>query len=616
MGDLHRVDDALLNQVAVLERRGVEALAVRHVGDLGHHNGTVEARVIGDPERRLRQRAGHGQHAGLLLAVEAVSELLELLGNLHQRRAAAGDDALFRRRAGGVDGVFDAQLALVLLGLGGGADAQHGHTAGQLGQALLRLLLVPGRVGGFDLAADLVAAVLHSLGGASAVDDDGVVLGHRHAAGGAEVLQGGVLEVDADLRVDHGRGGDHREVVHKRLAALAEVRRLHGDDLKHLADGVDHQRLQRLTLDVLCHHEQRHGLGGRLLQKRQEVRQGGNLAAHQQHAGVLEHGLAGIRIRHEVRGEESLVKGDALGEVHVGVDGLGLLDGEHTVPAHLVHGAGDHLADLRVARGHGGHVRDLSRGLHLGRAGLELLDDLLGSGLDALVQPDRVRASRDVAQALGDERLGQKRCGGGAVAGDVVRLHGDGLHQLRTEVFKRVLEVDVAGDGHAVVGDGRATPGLGQHDVAAAGAERDLHRVGERVHAALDALAGLLIKCDEFCHGAYFSTTASRSRADSSRNSSPPYFSSVPPYLEKMTVSPSLTSTATRLPLSSRRPGPTAMTTASCGFSAAESGITRPDAVVVSASAIWTRTLSSSGLMLTFAMISNLSLVNDSTVQV
>src|SRR5699024_11885823 len=137
---------------------------------------------------------------------------------------------------------------------------------------------------------------------------------------------------------------------------------------------------------------------------------------------------------------------------------------------------------------------------------------------------------------------------------------------------------------------------------------RDLHSVGECIHAALDALAGFLIKCNQLCHVllnclTYFSVTASRSRADSNKNSSPSYLSSVPPYLEKMTVSPSLTPTGVSSPLSFARPGPTATTVASCGFSLAESGITRPDAEVVSASTIWTSTLSSSGLMFALVMI-------------
>src|ERR687889_2108805 len=68
-----------------------------------------------------------------------------------------------------------------------------------------------------------------------------------------------------------------------------------------------------------------------------------------------------------------------------------------------------------------------------------------------------------------------------------------------------------------------------------------------------------------------------------------------------MTTSPTFTSSGTRLP--SMRPGPTAMTVPSCGFSLAVSGMTRPEAVVVSASLAWTTTRSSSGLMLTLVAV-------------
>src|SRR3954469_3486048 len=54
-----------------------------------------------------------------------------------------------------------------------------------------------------------------------------------------------------------------------------------------------------------------------------------------------------------------------------------------------------------------------------------------------------------------------------------------------------------------------------------------------------------------------------------------------------MTTSPTFTSSGTRLPLSSMRPGPTATTVPSWGFSLAVSGMTRPEAVGVSASLAW-----------------------------
>src|SRR4029079_11778541 len=64
-----------------------------------------------------------------------------------------------------------------------------------------------------------------------------------------------------------------------------------------------------------------------------------------------------------------------------------------------------------------------------------------------------------------------------------------------------------------------------------------------------------------------------------------------------MTLSPTARSSGTRLPLSSMRPGPIARTSPSWGFSLAVSGITRPEAVVCSASLDLTTMRSSSGLM-------------------
>src|SRR3954470_18562386 len=67
-----------------------------------------------------------------------------------------------------------------------------------------------------------------------------------------------------------------------------------------------------------------------------------------------------------------------------------------------------------------------------------------------------------------------------------------------------------------------------------------------------------------------------------------------------MTLSPTEMSSGMRSsPSSFHRPGPTAMTSPSWGFSFAVSGITRPEAVVSSASRVLTRMRSSSGLMLT-----------------
>ena len=313
MGDLDRVDDAGADEVAVLAGRGVVALAVRQLADVVDHHGAVDAGVVADPVGGLGQRAGQGADAHGLVAGELLGEGLELAGDLHQHRTAAGDDALLHRGARGVDGVLDAQLALVDLGLGGRADADDGDAAGQLGQALLQLFAIPRGIGALDFVAQVLAALLDGLGGAGAVDDDGLVLGDGDAAGVAQHLQADLLQLHAGVRGDHGAVGDDGEVLHELLAAVAEVRGLHGRDLQGLAHGVDDQGGQGLALDVLGHDQGRLARLRDLLQQREEVRQRGDLLADEQHLRVLEDRLLGVDVGDEVRGQVALVEGHALG---------------------------------------------------------------------------------------------------------------------------------------------------------------------------------------------------------------------------------------------------------------------------------------------------------------
>ena len=77
--------------------------------------------------------------------------------------------------------------------------------------------------------------------------------------------------------------------------------------------------------------------------------------------------------------------------------------------------------------------------------------------------------------------------------------------------------------------------------------------------------------------------------------SSPSILTSVPDHLPNRMRSPTFTSSAMSLPLSSRAPGPTAMTSPSCGFSLAVSGMMIPPLVLDSSSTRFTSTRSPSG---------------------
>ena len=132
---------------------------------------------------------------------------------------------------------------------------------------------------------------------------------------------------------------------------------------------------------------------------------------------------------------------------------------------------------------------------------LERVDGGLDGGLDTPLERHRVGAGGDVPEALVDHGPGQHRRRGGAVAGHVVGLLGHLLHELGPDLLPGVLQVDLLGDGDAVVGDGGGTPLLLENDVAALRTEGDAYGVGQLVHSILEGPAGVLIEGDQLGHG-------------------------------------------------------------------------------------------------------------------
>ena len=147
---------------------------------------------------------------------------------------------------------------------------------------------------------------------------------------------------------------------------------------------------------------------------------------------------------------------------------------------------------------------------------LAVLSSCCGDGLDGLLdaplERHRVRTRGHVAQALTDQRLSQHGGGRGAVTGDVVGLLRHFLDQLGPDLLPRVLELDLLGDRHTIVGDGGRAPLLLQDDVAAARAQRHLDGVGEGVHAALEPAARLLVERDHLRHEVLSSVGMTQSR--------------------------------------------------------------------------------------------------------
>src|SRR5262249_10008956 len=142
-GDHGRVDDPRLDEVLDLAGLDVQALPRLGRADRLDHDRALEARVGRELAERLLERAQDDPRAGPLVTVERAGQrLLALVGRVQRRDATARDDALLERRAGRLQGVLDAMLLLLHLGLGRGAALDDRDAARQLREPLLELLAV------------------------------------------------------------------------------------------------------------------------------------------------------------------------------------------------------------------------------------------------------------------------------------------------------------------------------------------------------------------------------------------------------------------------------------------------------------------------------------------
>src|SRR4051812_24126587 len=496
---LRRVDDARLEHVDILARGSVETLPDRQRPHLLYHDAALEAGVEGDLLDRGLERDLHDAGTGQLVTLEV--DLLERgLARVQERHATTGDDALLHRSLRVGDGVLDAVLLLLELDLGRGADLEHRNATGQLGQPLLQLLAVVVAVRLLDLVLDLVDPAGDLVAVTGALDDRRLVLGDDDLAGLAEQVERGVLELEADLFADDLATGQDRHVLQHRLAAVAEAGRLDRDALERAADLVHDQRRERLTLDVLADDDELLAALHDLLQHGQQVLDGADLAVDEQDVGVVDDRFHPLRVGDEVRRDVALVEAHAFDELELEAEGVGLLDRDDAFLADLVHGLGDHLADRLVAGRDRRRRRDLLLGLDvLGLLG-QLLADPLDGVLDAALERHRVGAGGNVAQTLAHECLGEDGGGRRAVTRDVVGLLRYLFDELRADLLVGVLELDLLGDGHTIVGDRGGAPLLLQDDVAALGAERHLDGVSELVHATLEGATRVLVERDDLGH--------------------------------------------------------------------------------------------------------------------
>src|SRR6266487_2993520 len=387
---------------------------------------------------------------------------------------------------------LDSRLLFLQLGFGGCADFNDGDAADELGKALLELFLVVIAGGVFDLLADLLDTAFDVCGLAGTFDDRGVVLVDGDLLGAAEVLKLHVLELDAEVFSDGLAAGEGGDVFEHSLTAVAKARGLDGGALQRAAELVHHEGREGFAFDVF--RDDQEGLAhlGGLLEQGEQILHRADFLFVDEDADVFEHAFHALGIGDEIGGEVAAVELHAFHDFEGRLHRLGFLDGDDAIFPDLLHGLGDNAADLFVVvGGNGADLRD-HFALDVLVELLDLFDGHFDSALDAALESGRAGAGGDSLHAFAEDGLSEHGRGGRAVTGNVGSLGSDFTDHLRAHVLEGISELDLLGNGHAVLGDDGRAELLLDHRIATLGAEGDLHCVGKSIHAAQNRLTGIL----------------------------------------------------------------------------------------------------------------------------
>src|SRR5712664_110285 len=607
--DLGRIQDAHFEHIAVLIRRSVVAEGALALTDSVQHHRGVFTGVRHNLTQWLFDRAGQDLDARRLVIVGA-DQFLDGLERAQKGHAAARNHALFDGRTSRMQSIFDAGLLFLHFDFGRSTDLDQGYTAGELGYALLQFLLVVIGSRFLDLLANAVDPAFDVRCLAGAVDDRGVLFLDQHLLRFAEIAQRRLLERQADFIGNDLAARQDRDVLQHGLATIAEARRLDGGDLDDAANGVDDEGGKRLALDVFGDDQQLAAALGNGFEQRQQFANVGDLLIHQQDQRLVELGALALLIADEIRRQIPAIELHAFDHFEFVFEALTLFDRDHAFLAYLRHRVGNRLANALVGvRGDRADLRNRFRIF----AGLgELLELFRGRNdrlVDAALQIHRIRTRSHRFQALADDGLREHGGGGGAVTGFIGSIRRHFPHHLRAHVLELVFEFDLLGDRDTVLRDGRGAIALVEHCVAALGTQRYLDGIRQNIHALEHALPGVVAEAYVFCCHLLIplvelvnddgrskrylpSITAMTSSSRMTTSSSPSIFTSVPLYLPKRILSPTLRSTGRISPFSKILPLPTATTFPKIGFSVAVSGITMPPADLRSSSSRFTITRS------------------------
>ncbi len=279
-------------------------------------------------------------------------------------------------------------------------------------------------------------------------------------------------------------------------------RRLHRANLHAAAQTVDDERRESFAVDVFRDDEERTTAVDDRFENRNEVLNVRNFLFEEKDVSVFENAFHLLRVGNEVRREVAAVELHPFDPFDFRLERFAFVDGDDAVFADFFHRVGEEAADFRVVvRRNGADLRDARLAVfdgnrHLLQFGDDVFDRFFHPGLHV----ERVDAGDDRFHPFVEDRFGENRRGGGAVADDVARFRRDFANHTGAHIFVNVFEVDFFSDRNAVLRNERRTEAFLDNDVATARAERNFDGASQFRNAAAESFASLLIESDHFRH--------------------------------------------------------------------------------------------------------------------
>mmetsp|Transcript_653 Transcript_653/g.1801 ORF Transcript_653/g.1801 Transcript_653/m.1801 type:complete len:467 (-) Transcript_653:527-1927(-) len=349
LGDLRRVEYAVLNQILVLVNCRVVAPAVLRVFDRLQHHRTVHTRVSRDLLDRCGNCAEDNLRASHLVFIRKGHlrhNLFLPAGEVGQRRTAARNDARLEGALDGVESVLVAELLVLKLRLRRSAHLDARDGTAELGDALLRLLNVELVVTLRLLLLDELDASGDRLSVLASGDDGGGFLADHNALSSAEHLGGYLLHGEAELLRHEGRARQHRDVLHVHPTPVAKAGSLDGHHIEHTAHLVKDKRGESLARHVVGDDHERLLELDYCLEEGDHLAHVGELAVRDQDARLVQLRALRLLVLDEVGRRVATVDLHPLGEVDLVGQHLPVLDGGGAEGAHLLEGGGDDAAHL------------------------------------------------------------------------------------------------------------------------------------------------------------------------------------------------------------------------------------------------------------------------------